>query len=208
MTTEAEISFSVCPELKLIIIPMGIVANGTVSGTNRAMDMFLIPKFSLVDVALEACFVNPAGEHGDFSVTVPLTMTAHTVYIRGGAMEPFVFTVQLPMTGEACGRIVRIFFETFNIEPGIIRELFAVAGRAFLGDNSCAVEEECFWCFKINVEQGSHRLIANLEFLASWCNNKGVFALFERQSVMDIENSIFFMTKLGVDNLIFTLAVL
>ncbi len=77
MTTNAKVNFAVRPELKLVGVAMGVVADGAVTGTNRPMDMLLAFDFNFVSVTLETYLVDSTREHGDFGVSVALSVAAH-----------------------------------------------------------------------------------------------------------------------------------
>jgi len=100
MAANAEVSASFGPELELVCISMGVMADGAVAGSNRTMDMSLGLEFYFVDVTLKAYLINPTREHGDFGVACPFSVAAQAIDVCGWPVQPFIFAVEFSVTGK------------------------------------------------------------------------------------------------------------
>lgn len=142
MATYTQGSSPFCPELKLVGISMGVMADGAITSADGSMDMFLSTEFDLVDVALKTNVIYSAGEKGDFGVIDPFLVAAHAVDVCSWSVQPLAFTVQVAMAGKTGGRIVCIFFQTLNVQAMPFRELFGVTEATLLRNHCCSMEEE------------------------------------------------------------------
>ncbi len=79
VTTNAEINFTISPELKLVGISMGVMTDSTVTYSHRSMNMLLVFELYLIYMTLETYIVNSAGKYGNFCIATPFSMAAHAV---------------------------------------------------------------------------------------------------------------------------------
>jgi hypothetical protein len=208
MAADAKACISLRPELELVTITMGIMADRAVTGTDRPMDMLLIPEFDFIGVALKTDLVDPAREHGDFGIAGSFPVATHTVDIRSRAVQPLILIEEIAMTGKTGRRVVCILFQAIHVQTGIFRKLVAVTEGTLLWDQRLSMEKKVLWIFKVDLEQGSYRLIANFQFLFSWIDHKGIVPLFKRKGIVGVVNRIFFIEAQGIYDLVFTCPVL
>lgn len=203
MASHTEVGLAISPELEFVGITMGVVAYGAIPCTDWAVDMFLFLDLYLVHMALETDLFHSTGEHGDLGIAGPFAMAAHTVDIGYRTVEPLVLTVKFAVAGEADRGVVGIFLETLDVEPGILGELLTVAELACLGDYRRTVKEKCLGIFKVYIEQGPYRFIANLEFLFTGIDHETIAAPLEGQGVVYIGDSVLFITGQRFNDLFF-----
>jgi len=109
MTTDAERTAAIGPELKLVLVSMRVMADRAVTGSHWTMHMGALFEFTFVDMAFKTDVIDPAGKNRDSGLALFLLVTTQTVHIGGGAVPPLGLTDQLTVAGETGWGVIRAF---------------------------------------------------------------------------------------------------
>jgi len=95
MTGNTHINPGISPELERIPVPVGIVADRTVSDGRRSMNIGHGFQFSFIDMAPVAGLAHAAWKDADFFVAVTLAVAGHAVQIGRRTVHPLALRGQL-----------------------------------------------------------------------------------------------------------------
>lgn len=129
------------PKLEPIPGAVGIVADRAGAEADRPMHMGLGFPFPFVDMTPVAEAGHPAGRHGNFLITLALTMAGQTLQVGRRTVPPLAPVDQPAMTGKADRGKIRIFLELFHIQAGIGWKFPVMATAARRGYHLFAVKE-------------------------------------------------------------------
>lgn len=167
------------PKLELIPGAMGIVTDRAGTEADWPMYMGLCFPFPFVDMTPKAEIRYLAGRHGNFLITLALTMAGQTLQVGRRAVPPPSPTDQLAMTGKADRGKIRIFLERFHIQTGIGRKFPVMATAARRGHHLIAVEEIDPGLVRRRPQHSHPGLVPDNDFFVTGLDDKGVDAPFQ-----------------------------